>query len=123
MLNSRQLRQLRAINNQFLPDRCTIQRDTRTSDGKGGTTLVSSTLAANVMCRLSRTSTGRGAEMIQGGRLTSVGDWTIYLPHGQAIDEKDRVVITTLSSRRFEVVQIQETSYSIGIRVVAKELD
>ena len=97
----------------WLRETCTIQRgaSSRTS---AGTKVTWSTLASNVPCAV---QPGGGASETEGARggITAQGDWRIRLPYGQAVTEKDRIIVgartfevENVLARTFEVVRIAE---------------
>lgn len=114
MLSASDIAAMRATIEAALPDTCTIQRATETSDGAGGRTKTWATLASGVKCRLAP-DTYRAEEREVAARLTAVTAWVITLPVGQDVAEKDRIVV---GSSTYEVAGVSKHgAWELSVRV------
>lgn len=109
---------LRALSDQFLPDTCTIQRGTETSSGDG-TSVSWSDLATGVACRVSPLASGASEALGADQSLQAVAQWTVWLPAGQDVTVKDRVVY---GSRTFEVARVGARSYEVIRELICREV-
>ncbi len=111
MLSPRDLADLRAVAVQALPDRGTVKRLTRVSDGSLGYIETWVPIATNVPCRVDEDNDGRMA--VVGGGLASSGELTLRVAHGTPLDEGDRVEVPLNGRVRvFDVQRVIETSYA-----------
>jgi head-tail adaptor len=94
----------------ILPDSCSILRATFTTTSQGGQSQSWSTLASGVACLV---DSGRGGSEFQTGadRVMPGGGFEIAVPYDQDITEKDRIQVTTLSNRTFEVTGVAKDSW------------
>jgi len=109
---------LRSLSNQFLPDTCTIQRYTESSTGDG-TTQAWSDLATGVSCRVSPLAAGASESLGADASLQAVAQWTVWLPAGQDVTVKDRVIY---GSRTFEVARVGARSYEVSRELICREV-
>lgn len=109
---------LRSLSNQFLPDVCTIQRYTETATGDG-TSQSWSDLATGVACRVSPLASGASEALGADQSLQSVAQWTIWLPAGTDVTDKDRIVV---GSRTFEVARVGARSYEVSRELICREV-
>ena len=70
---------------------CDIVRDTRVSNGAGGSTLTPVTVGDDVPCRVRAMSLAR-AEAILGRKLVDTLPWQIALPLDTDVRNQDRIV-------------------------------
>lgn len=100
MLTAAELAVLREVQEEAMPDTCTIQRRSLQSDGMGGYTESWSDLATGVRCRIAsaryRPEERAIAEQVRGKTL-----WMLTLPAGQDITARDRVIVSGVA---YEVV-------------------
>lgn len=107
---SAEIAQARADLAGLLPDTCTIQQATVTSDGGGGQTRSWTDLATDVACRLSpavapaSSSRSTGTALI-GDRLEPTTTHIITLTAGTTIATGDRVII---GATTFEVLVVAD---------------
>jgi head-tail adaptor len=117
MLSETELAMMRATQEEALQDTCTIQGDTEVSDGLGGFTKTSVTVATTV-CRVG--PTGRSPEeRVIADRVSPVQTYTITLPALTSVLEKHRVVT---GGRTFEVVGVVRHTYETARRCVCVEV-
>jgi head-tail adaptor len=109
---------LRALSNQFLPDVCTVQRSTETVTGDG-TTQSWSTLASGVACRVSPLASGANEGLGADQSMQAVSQWTVWLPAGQDVTVKDRLVV---GARTFEIARVGERSYEVSRECLCREV-
>jgi len=104
MLSAAELASLRATLTTSLPGTVTVTRSSVTADGFGGQTEAWAAIGT-VAARVS--PTGNGQENITAGGVIAVAPWTVTMPYGTNITERDRLtyqgqtleVITTSSPR------------------------
>lgn len=101
-----------------LPDTCTIQRYTETVTGDG-TSQSWSDLATGVACRVSPLASGASEQLGADASLQAVAQWTIWLPAGQDVTVRDRVVY---SGRSFEVARVGARSYEVVRETICREV-
>jgi len=101
-----------------LPDTCTIQRYTETASGDG-TTVSWADLATGVACRVSPLSSGSGEALGADQSLQAVAQWTVWVPYGQDVTVRDRVVY---GSRTFEVARVGARSYEVVRELICREV-
>jgi head-tail adaptor len=106
----------------LLPDTCTIQRATFTTTSQGGQTQTWATLASGVACML---DAGQGGSEIQtsADRVMPVGGFLITLPYDQDVTEKDRIQVTTIASRTFEVTAVSKDSWLMLTSCACEEFE
>lgn len=109
---------LRALSNAYLPDTCSIQRYTETVTGDG-TSQSWSDLATGVACRVSPLASGTGEALGADQSLQSVAQWTVWVPAGQDVTVKDRIVF---GSRTFEVARVGARSYEVVRECICREI-
>jgi hypothetical protein len=61
-------------------------------------------------------------ELGVAGRTTAVGEWIITLPAGTDVKPTDRIRITSLNNRDFEVTGVLAGSSEVSRQVEAKEI-
>ena len=109
---------LRSLSNQYLPDSCSIQRYTETVSGDG-TTQTWSTLVSGVACRVSPLASGASEALGADASLQAVAQWAIWLPAGQDVTVRDRVVF---GARTFEVARVGARSYEVIRELICREV-
>ena len=109
---------LRSLSVRYLPDLCTIQRYTETVTGDG-TTQTWANLATGVACRVSPLASGTGEGLGADASLRSVAQWTVWVPPGQDVTVRDRVVF---GSRTFEVARVGARSYEVIRELICREV-
>lgn len=92
-LNGAELASARADAASMLPDTCTVQRRTRAPDGGGSQTVTYPQLATGVPCKLSAASEGPALE-VTAERVADGATHHVALPHGQDVQDGDRLVIS-----------------------------
>lgn len=119
-LSTQELAKLRAAAEDYLPDTCTIQTVTRTSDGMGGWSESWANTYTSVACRLAPVRSSQGQRM-EGEQLAAVSRWVLTLHHDQVIGEQDRVVH---GGETYEVAHMEDThSNRTAKRVYLRRLD
>lgn len=98
-----QLAAMRGFIATELVDTCTIQRNTATTDDMGGYEPDWDALASDVPCRVVDASGLTPQERLAAERVTSDQPWLIYLPNGQDVTARDRIVV---AARTFEVLAV-----------------
>lgn len=88
MISAAELASLRATLTTSLPGTVTVTRSSVTSDGFGGQTEAWAAIGT-VAARVS--PTGSGSESITAGGVVAVAPWTVTLPWGTDITERDRM--------------------------------
>lgn len=109
---------LRNLSAQFYPDTCTIQRYTETATGDG-TSQSWSDLATGVACRVSPLASGASEALGADASLQAVAQWTIWLPAGQDVTVRDRVIF---GARTFEVARVGARSYEVSRELICREV-
>ena len=109
---------LRALSEQYLPDTCSIQRGTETTSGDG-TSVTWSDLATGVACRVSPLASSASEALGADASLQAVAQWTVWVPAGQDVTVKDRVVF---GSRTFEVARVGASSYEVIRELICREV-
>ncbi len=93
MLTASDLAFMKATQNKALPNTCTIQRRTLTSDGMGGYIESWSDLATGVPCRIASIVYYRPNEWVIAEQQVGTTFWQLTMPAGQEIAAKDRVLV------------------------------
>ena len=93
MVTKNMLAQARKQQEEFLPDTVTIYRYDTGPDDYGGATQDWQVIYTNVPARMMRPRlvAGGGQETTSAARLTETESWNLTMPHGQDIDQRDRV--------------------------------
>jgi hypothetical protein len=104
------LRRVRRICEAQLPDRCTIERRQLISDGAGDFTVAYTPIATAVPVLLMQ-ARWKPVEVIRAEKLTGMTQWEGMIPSGQDLKATDRITVTTLGNRVFEVAGIVSASY------------
>lgn len=102
-----------------LPDTCSIRRASVLPDLMGGQDETWTDIATGVACRVSPHIRSRAEEGIIGGAVRASADWTVTLPKGQDVTERDRIVS---GGRTFEVKQVVRRSWELCRRVHCTEV-
>ena len=119
MLTTAELTAIKAVQDQAMPDTCTISRKSLTSDGMGGYTETWSDLATGVSCRLA-SARYRPEEAAIADKFAGRTLWMLTLPAGTDITNEDRVVI---SSTTYEVAgMLSAGSWKTALRVLVVEV-
>ena len=106
----------------FLTDFCMIKRATLADDGRGGRTRTLSTLASDIPCSVQK-ARYRADESPDGDKMTGKTYWIISLPAGQDVQAAtDQIMVTSLSSRIFEVIGMISASNEVVRMVQAIEI-
>jgi len=112
MLSERELTELRVVATRALPDRATVSRKERVSDGSLGYIDTWVPFAEGVPCRVDEDNDGRGGVVV-GGQVSSIGELTIRLAYGVPVKEGDRVEVRINQRVRvFDVQRVVETSFA-----------
>lgn len=128
MLNSAEIGWMQAQIVESLPDAAVIERQTRVSDAMGGASVswvsvdqgIPLLLAGGdaVPCRVSPAGFAPDERLI-AERLQGDLAWTLTLPAGTDVTEKDRIMVGT---RTFEVIGVlAPRSWEVSRRVVCVE--
>lgn len=105
LLSTEAVAGLRNVVANYLSDTCTIERASQASDGQGGQVDTWADLTTGIACAV-RQSSSQGAESVIADKLTADQRWAIVLPANTGVTVKDRIVVTSQSSRRFEVAAV-----------------
>lgn len=109
---------LRSLSAQYLPDTCSISRNTPTQSGDGQADSWAN-VATGVACRVSPLASGANEDLGAGGGMAAVNQWTIWLPAGTDVTVRDRVVV---GSRSFEVNRVGARSYEVARELICREI-
>lgn len=102
-LTDQELTEIRAEVEKVLPDTCTIQTETLTSDGGGGGTVSWTDAATSVACKL--VAKTAGVADLEGGRINYHTDWLVRLPYDQSVAVGQRIVI---GGDNYEVMSVED---------------
>lgn len=89
-LSVRELAQLRADIGELLPDTCDILAITRTSDGAGGWSETTSTVASAVPCRLDFPNPGK--EVVSNASNTPFKTGTLSMAYDQTVTTANQIL-------------------------------
>lgn len=107
------------IENNLLPDTCTILSLTQTPDGQGQFTETWGTVSTGVKCRLDRVA-GYGSKRFEGASLQTYASLVLSLPYGTNITEQNHVLF---GGNQYSVEAVDnEKSWAAVIRAELKEL-
>lgn len=109
---------LRSLSNQYLPDTCSISRNTPTQSGDGQADNWSN-VATGVACRVSPLASSAQEQLGGAEAITAVSQWTIWLSAGTDVTVRDRIVV---GSRTFEVNRVGARSYEVVREVLCREI-
>lgn len=109
---------LRTLQEQFLPDTCTVSRGTETVTGDG-TAVTWAAVATGVPCRVSPLASGSTESLGADASLQAVAQWTVWLPALQDVTVKDRIVY---GARTFEAARIGARSYETARELICREV-
>ena len=104
-LSTLEIAQLRADQSDYRPDTCTIQTETRTSDGQGGWTSTWANTYTSVACRLAPVQLGQG-ELMEGDQIAALSAWVLSVAHNQTVDETMQVVH---DGETYQVTRLEDT--------------
>lgn len=108
---------LRGLSNSFLPDSCSILRNTPASSGDGPTDSWST--VATVACRLSPLASGTNTSVGGTGGIDEIAQWTVWLPAGTDVTVQDRL---SIGSRTFEISRVGARSYEVTRECLCHEV-
>lgn len=114
MLSSAALAALRAAGAQFLVERCTLERETKTVDQYGGITSQWESVAVDVPCRLIKG--GMPITQMAGGQETIPEVYKIALAAGQTVGVDYRL---SIGANVFNVISV-ETALSNAVWTVVR---
>ena len=101
MLTDRELRAIRATQEEVLPEVVSVTRATRTSDGFGGQ---HDAVWVEVFTSPARVTQAQTLDMGgQAGRTIEIEKWTVRLPYGTDVREHDRIIWGDVTIRVDEV--------------------
>ncbi len=116
MLSGGQLAAMRAAAAGYLPDTCTIQRRTQTSDGGGGSTTAWAA-TQTVACRISPVAGGESSST--GDRISDESTAVVTFGAGTDVKESDRLQV---AGRTYDVTLVRTRgAYEITRRCEVKE--
>lgn len=78
------------VENNLMPDTCTILSRTLSNDGMGGGTVTWGTATAGVVCRLDRVNQPTPA--VAGAALQSFQSWVMTMPYDETITTQNRIL-------------------------------
>ena len=104
-LSALEIAQMRADQDDYFPDTCTLQTVTRTADGVGGWSESWANTYTGVACRVSQELSGQ-REGISGAQMASQTDWMLSVTHDQTLTAEMRVVH---GGHTYEVVSVADT--------------
>ncbi len=113
MLNDNQRSQMTAMQAMLMTETGTIMRKTLVANGIGGQT-VSEASAGTVMCRVAPSGQSPQERAI-AERLGLLMPFTVVVPNGTVVSEKDAIVV---AGRRFEVKGVIRHSLATALRCV-----
>lgn len=122
LLTTAQLSRMRTMQDEAMPDMCTISHYTSVSDGAGGLTDTWSDVLIKSKCRLSVVNRRQAREDSVTNAAQLATDWMITLPVGTQVGERDRITVTTINNRLFEVIKPQIHSWETALRVPVTEI-
>lgn len=112
MLTERDLKLMRGVQAEALPDLVTIKRTIRQDDGFGGwDATAEATVAVNVPARITEAQTQ--AFPGQAARELLVEKWTIRLPWGT--DLRDEDIVEDSAGRRFKVENVKARNWDTAV--------
>lgn len=109
---------LRSLSNQYLPDTCSISRNTPTQSGDGQADAWAS-VATGVACRVSPLASSAQEAIGGNDAMTATSQWTIWLPAATDVTVRDRIVV---GSRTFEVNRVGARSYEVAREALCREV-
>jgi head-tail adaptor len=109
---------LRDLQDQGLPDTCSISRASLSQTGDG-TSATWSNAATGVRCRVSPLASGAGEGLIASGAIAGISQWTIWVPALTDVRIADRIVY---GSRSFEVNRVGARSYETVRECLCREI-
>lgn len=119
-LSTQELAQLRADAEDYLPDTCTLQTKTETSDSMGGWTESWANTYTSVECRLAPMQSMR-VEALEADQLTAASRWILTVHHDQTINVEMRVVHDSVT---YEIESLHAThSQRAAKRAVLARVD
>lgn len=109
---------LRALQEEYLPDTCSISRatDTSTSDGLSQSW---ANVATGVSCRVSPLASSAAEALGASAGLEAVSLWTVWLPALTDVTTRDRIVY---GARTFEVARVGARSYETARECICREV-
>lgn len=120
MLSATDLAGMQATLTESLPDICTLELDTLTSDQAGGHTAAAGA-PVSVACRVSPlrlTRSSAQAETVEVERVVEQSLWIITLPVGTEVTPTHRI---GHAGREFEVVEVlSPRSWNLSVRASCK---
>jgi hypothetical protein len=117
-LSASELAYMQAVQEEFLPDLCTLRRRTAVSDGYGGTTYTNAD-TTNVPCRAWNTQTQLQASV--AGAERNLYPYVFTFAYGQSILLQDQILYQGMT---LEVKDINTPdSWTTAKRVGAEEVD
>lgn len=114
MLTADELADMRETVNESLPDTCTIQSKTTSSDGMGGFTETWANTYTGVPCRV-KADNLNPKELVENDTIKGKQTYTITLAHNQTVNSTQRIVWNT---QTFEIVAPRENSWQLHKRLV-----
>lgn len=119
MLSTDELAQLRALQEEAMPEAVVIHRKTLADDGHGAFE-ETDTVVATVIGRLGMPGRAPDETML-AAKVNSGQAYTITLPAGVDVQQADELVISTQNDRTFTVVGVLARSFETARKVVCEE--
>ena len=119
-LSTNELAQLRTDAGDYLPDTCTILRDTETLRSTGDVSRSQGTVATGVACRMMPTSY-RDRERLVAAQITTSGSFWLSVAHNQDVVATDRVVF---DGETYEIAMVEEKgSWKVNKRAICTKVE
>lgn len=112
---------MRGALGQMRPDTATIQRNTRTGDGGGGTVSNYASIATDVPCRVSPVGGGEtgSSDTQSGDRVVQESTHVVTFAAGTDVTEADRIIV---AGRTYDVTLVRTRGeWELSRRVEARE--
>src|SRR5688572_9127753 len=94
-ISARELRKMRAAQDLFFPDTCTVVRVTETINDHGGVERTETNVYTDLPCEATPKVLRQLIEHVVGGSIVSAVRWNITMPFGTVIELNDRIIVHT----------------------------
>lgn len=111
MITERELTKMRAVQEQAMPQVCTVKRPVETLNAAGQTDLAYSAVYTNLPCEVTSKVLRQIIEHVGGGGIQGAVRWNVTMPYGTIIELNDRIEVIGLGNQTevYEVNGVQST--------------
>jgi hypothetical protein len=90
---TREIEAMRLVQEEFMPDTCTVQRPLMTINEAGSSTVTWTDVYTDLACEVTPKVLRQIIEHVGGGQVQSAVRWNVTMPYGTIIQLDDRITV------------------------------